>query len=446
MAVIHIKVTGHRAEKVSEDWLASGSAGVDSLIIDTIDSSWEGYNIAAAFKVQDQLYYSVVDNNIAIIPAAALVNDFVLLDLYGTKAGAGDTELRYSTNYVPLRPKAGPGTGGVTPPEPSESLYNEIRDIAETAEATANEVAAAAARGDFDGEPGPQGETGPQGPQGETGPQGPQGIPGEVSITELQKAFITGTASGGNTSITDGADIRLKNIILYGQSTQAGSPTPANPVPIVTAPVNITVSDGADGSQTAAGPLLLGLVSNHRDYTTYTDTNNISYYADSADISSGLITRRTQSYTFDGSESWALHTSGAFLLNMPLAPEYAPLARVNSICTSFITANVVIASMPDQSWRPATRTPGGLIIYFRYDGITGDTAEDRIEGFKAWLYNNPQTIIYGISNPYTEIIPAETLTALRALHTYYGANTITIAPWGTVDYCRDTGLYIGGLI
>ena len=196
MAEIKIKVTGHKAEKLAEDWLSTGSAGVDFVILEA-DQSWAGFNLAAAFKVGDAVYYSVFAGQSAPIPAAALSAKFFQVGIYGTKEGPDGTELRTTGNYIPVRPKAGPGADGTTPPEPSESLYNQILEIAQHAENTAEAVAAAAAAGDFDGDPGPQGPQGDPGPQGETGPQGPKGEPGEVTRPDYPERHpFTGKPGG----------------------------------------------------------------------------------------------------------------------------------------------------------------------------------------------------------------------------------------------------------
>ena len=83
-------------------------------------------------------------------------------------------------------------------------IYEPVKNVADQARALADSVRRDADAGMFNGEPGPQGETGLQGPQGETGaqgdmgetgPQGPQGIqgpkgdPGEVTEAELTEAL-----------------------------------------------------------------------------------------------------------------------------------------------------------------------------------------------------------------------------------------------------------------
>ena len=135
------------------------------------------------------------------------------------------------------------------------------------------------------GEPGPKGDTGPQGEPGEQGPAGPQGEPGpegpagpngdpglgvpvptaqdagkvpmvntsgdgyelnEVTVDAYTKAesdaryapiaaAIRPTVTGETISVNDSVEWPLQGLTLYGKSTQDGTPTPDNPIPIVSA-------------------------------------------------------------------------------------------------------------------------------------------------------------------------------------------------------------------
>ena len=135
------------------------------------------------------------------------------------------------------------------------------------------------------GEPGPKGDPGPQGEPGEQGPAGPQGEPGpegpagpkgdpglgvpvptaqdagkvpmvsesgdgyelnEVAVDAYTKAesdaryapiaaAIRPTVTGETISVNDSVEWPLQGLTVYGKSTQDGTPTPDNPIPIVSA-------------------------------------------------------------------------------------------------------------------------------------------------------------------------------------------------------------------
>ena len=117
---------------------------------------------------------------------------------------------------------------------------------------------------------GPQGETGPQGPtgatgatgpQGETGDTGPQGPKGEtgpavaldttlthegeaadakatgdaISAVKARQNILVGTETGNPLSVDDAFAAPLCGLTVYGKSTQDGTPSPDNPVSIVSA-------------------------------------------------------------------------------------------------------------------------------------------------------------------------------------------------------------------
>ena len=108
------------------------------------------------------------------------------------------------------------------------------------------------------GERGPQGAQGPQGETGETGPQGPQGETGPavaldttlthegeaadakatgdaISAVKVRQNILAGSETGNPLSVDDAFPAPLCGLHVYGRSTQAGTPTPDAPVPIVSA-------------------------------------------------------------------------------------------------------------------------------------------------------------------------------------------------------------------
>lgn len=54
-----------------------------------------------------------------------------------------------------------------------------------------------------------------------------------VPLEDIEKLAIKETAEGNPTIISDSADWRLQNLNVYGQSSQDGTPTPENPVEII---------------------------------------------------------------------------------------------------------------------------------------------------------------------------------------------------------------------
>lgn len=188
----------------------------------------------------------------------------------------------------------------------------DVERAGNAAQAVVDEVQRRLDNGDFVGQQGPKGdrgETGPIGPRGpkgekgdkgdrgekgDTGPQGEKGEPGKDSVidatltqegeaadaaatgkrlAEIEKAvaekadkarqnILISSETGNPVSVSDAFSAPLCGLTVYGKSTQDGTPSPDNPVPIVSAgdggsvAVKVTgrnLLNIPDGSGTARG-------------------------------------------------------------------------------------------------------------------------------------------------------------------------------------------------
>ena len=141
--------------------------------------------------------------------------------------------------------------------EAATSAGNASRSAQEAA-GSLQELKDGIASGDFKGEQGPQGPIGPVGPQGEQGPQGPKGDTGPavaldttlthegeaadakatgdaISAVKVRQNIFAGSETGNPIAVDDAFAAPLCSLTVYGRSTQAGTPTPDAPVPIVSA-------------------------------------------------------------------------------------------------------------------------------------------------------------------------------------------------------------------
>lgn len=99
------------------------------------------------------------------------------------------------------------------------------------------------------GETGPQGKQGPQGPKGETGPAvaldttlthegeaaDAKATGDAISAVKARQNILIGTETGNPIAVDDAFAAQLCGLNVYGKSTQDGTPSPDNPVPIVSA-------------------------------------------------------------------------------------------------------------------------------------------------------------------------------------------------------------------
>ena len=152
----------------------------------------------------------------------------------------------------------------------------DVERAGNAAQAVADEVQRRLDNGDFVGPQGPQGDKGetgpigPQGPKGEKGDKGDTGAKGEPGkdavidatltqegeaadavttgkrLAEIEKAvaekadkarqnILIGSETGNPVSVSDAFSAPLCGLTVYGKSTQDGTPSPDNPVPIVSA-------------------------------------------------------------------------------------------------------------------------------------------------------------------------------------------------------------------
>ncbi len=143
----------------------------------------------------------------------------------------------------------------------------DVEQAGNAAQAVADEVQRRLDNGDFVGPQGPQGNRGETGPIGPQGPKGAKGEPGKDAVidatltregeaadaaatgkrlAEIEKAvaekadkarqnILIGSETGNPVSVSDAFSAPLCGLTVYGKSTQDGTPSPDNPVPIVSA-------------------------------------------------------------------------------------------------------------------------------------------------------------------------------------------------------------------
>lgn len=140
----------------------------------------------------------------------------------------------------------------------------DVKRAGNAAQAVADEVQRRLDNGDFVGPQGPQGSKGEKGDKGDTGAKGEPGKDAVIDATltqkgaaadaattgkrlaEIEKAvaekadkarqnILIGSETGNPVSVSDAFSAPLCGLTVYGRSTQDGTPSPDNPVPIVSA-------------------------------------------------------------------------------------------------------------------------------------------------------------------------------------------------------------------
>ena len=223
---------------------------------------------------------------------------------------------------------------------------------------------------------GPKGDRGEKGDKGDTGAKGEPGKDAVIDATliqegeaadaaatgkrlaEIEKAvaekadkarqnILIGSETGNPVSASDAFSAPLCGLTVYGKSTQDGTPSPDNPVPIVSAgdggTILVTIGDGADERQTITLQTPNGLpgipVASGGNYT---DPGGQRWVCDEVDLERGVKVQRVDKGAFDATK--ALAEQSVILvtpIETPLTP--AELAAYKAL-TTYAPNTVVQAS------------------------------------------------------------------------------------------------------
>lgn len=364
---------------------------------------------------------------------------------------------------------------------------------------------------------GPKGDTGATGPQGKEGAVGPQGAKGEPGkdavidatltqegeaadaaatgkrLTEIENAvdekadkarqnILIGTETGNPVSVSDAFSAPLCGLTVYGRSTQDGTPSPDNPVPIVSAgdsgsvAVKVTgrnLLNITDGSRIARGITITakdGLIS-------ISGTATSSGYAwldippliisGVATLSSSITSQKVKLV----SETWAV------VLSSNTAAKMSDMAtRIVFIVTEGQTYNLTGVKVQLELGTTATAyspyreqlfilpTPNGLpgIPVTSGGNYTDPTGQQwvcdevdlergvQVQRVDKTSFDNTKTLAEQnaiLTTPVETLLTPAELTAYKALTTY-APNTVVQAADGAglkLDYQRDVNIVIKNL-
>lgn len=288
---------------------------------------------------------------------------------------------------------------------------------------------------------------------GTTGDLGP--LKKEISLlkedtTALQKRqnVLVGSETGNPVSCDDAYSAPLCGLTVYGRSTQDGTPTPDNPVPIVSAgdggTIAVTLSDGNGKTQTLILPTPTGLpgvpVASGGNYT---DQNGQQWICDEVDLERGVKVQRVKSVDISSLDKsfWVFRNDIDANVS---ATRYSNKAVIIDFRTSTpAMSNILPAGVGnDVNTFRLVATP--LYLYqFNLDSSKFPTVESWVEYLKA----NTVLIIYAPTTPIeTPLTPAE-IAAYKAI-TAYAPDTVVQASDGAgikLDYQRDVNLVVKNL-
>lgn len=267
----------------------------------------------------------------------------------------------------------------------------------------------------------------------------------DTAVLQKRQNVLVGSETGNPVSCDDAFAAPLCGLTVYGRSTQDGTPTPDNPVPIVSAgdggTIAVTLSDGNGKTQTLILPTPTGLpgvpVASGGNYT---DQNGQQWICDEVDLERGVKVQRVTTMVFSDSSGFDANstTNGIRFLHAVknLKTTHTATADANAFCSALaLGANGGTWLTPD------VFTINQTNLYVRFKNITS------LGELQQYLQQTPMSLTAILTTPIeTPLTPAE-IAAYKAL-TAYAPDTVVQASDGAgikLDYQRDVNLVVKNL-
>ena len=253
------------------------------------------------------------------------------------------------------------------------------------------------------------------------------------------------TSSGTAVTFPQATERPLSGLNVYGHSTQDGTPSPENPVPIVSAgddgEINVSVSDGGTQSQTLALSTPGGLpgipVSSGGNYT---DANGQQWVCDEIDFKRGKYVQRVKKFVVTSdTRIISLNPYATAVLDV-VQPFRATEYNGQIIKLSAMMAkNFVVRyawNIAEEVAYTVEQTIDFNILNERIGTNAESTPGEAVAAVREWLKDNPLTFLCQLITPIETDLPAEEIAAYKALHTYSPNTTVSndAEAWMKVEY------------
>lgn len=329
-------------------------------------------------------------------------------------------------------------------------------------------------------------------PRGEPGRDGAKGEPGEPgkdapqeavlyieqTLGEAQKAqarenigaadaarqnILVGTETGNPIAVDDAFAAPLRGLTVYGKSTQDGTPSPDNPVPIVSAgdggTITVTIGDGADERQTITLQTPNGLpgipVTSGGNYT---DSTGQQWVCDEVDLERGVKVQRIASFVIDAKNANNISVMNIYThVTVAVSARIRPPEETSNSFEMRNNRNLFCEALPwsDNVWSSTVNSMGfvekdmvDFVIENAYLGLSeASTDDERKTALVKYFTDKPCRVVYRIATPVEiPLTPAE-LAAYKVLTTY-APDTVVQSSDGAglkLGYQRDVSIVIKNL-
>ena len=226
----------------------------------------------------------------------------------------------------------------------------------------------------------------------------------------------------GEAHITDSDNGKIQDMMLYGKSSQNGTPTPENPVKIksvVNPTVKVTSEDGLKVQFVTLNNITLSAIPVSSGGNVIIDGQQ--YIADYVDVERGKLVQRIWRGSFNGnaSERWVVRDKvKRFEIRIDKLDSNDSYKKKSVYCNRYqYNANVYI---------DANRENGivrqGKTLYFRDSNITNFSES----GVRLYLAEHPLIIIAYLDKPIEIDLTQKEVSIFKKLATYYPITNISV--------------------
>lgn len=278
-------------------------------------------------------------------------------------------------------------------------------------------------------------------------------------LTSLSNAVFAApiecSAKGNVVAVTDASDYLLRGLTIYGKTTQNGTPTPGNPVELenVGASGAIGVFVGVSLEDTAPQTLIVqtpngfhGIPVTHSGYNRI-DASGQLLVCDYKDYAKGVNVQMAIPLVLDGSESWAWESA---IQGFTLYMGNRNAAKRNYVanfayCSHYPYGAYANADMPDKTFKVHySSSLGSPYLYIKDSDFVKEDKAQSLAALKAFLAENPITVVYQAETPVETPISAEEMAAFATLHTNKPNTTVYNDgdAYMEMEYIADTEKFV----
>lgn len=272
-------------------------------------------------------------------------------------------------------------------------------------------------------------------------------LDGSVSILETNELSstppIVTSAQGEAVGITDSSDRSLQGLIVYGKSTQNGTPTPDAPVEITSTSdsgsVTVTVSDGGENSQTLTIPTSIGLYGLPvTSGGNYTDANGQQWICDEIDLARGVKVQRTHKFGVTDNFTVADYNALGTYARVQVLDDYEAVSQTTAIPA---LCNILPWKISISADEPHFYV--NVKNIWAFVPIAELSTQDAA-GAKEWLIDHNAEFLYALATPIETPLTEEQKADYSALMSYFPTTTATIdnSAGMKLSYIADTKTYV----